>query len=74
MIHRISIANETMPAFKESLQANKTDFEEISNLDGRTEFILNLKFTNELFYLGVSYGVNCLSNSVANTVSPELSN
>jgi len=75
MIHKISIANETLPAFKDSLESNKTDFEVLSNIEeGRTEFLLNLKFANELFYIGASYGINCLSQSVANTYTPNLSN
>lgn len=74
MTHIISIANETLPAFKDALEANKTDFEVLSNLDGRTEFVLDLKFANELLYIGISYGINCLSQSVANTHSPKLSN
>jgi len=74
MKHILDISNATMPAFKQALEANKTEFEAISNLDGRTTFILNLKFANELFYLGCSYGINSLSNSVAESHDPVLSN
>jgi len=75
MIHKLSISNETLPAFKDALESNKTDFEVLSNIEeGRTEFVLDLKFANELFYIGASYGINCLSQSIAHTESPTLSN
>jgi hypothetical protein len=74
MKHILSISNETMQAFKQSLEANRTNYEIISNIEGRTTFILTLGFQNELFYIGASYGINCLGNSVANTEDKTLSN
>lgn len=74
MLHKIEIPNETLPAFKEALEANKTTVTESWDTEGRRHFVLDLKFANELFYLGTSYGINALSKSVTEKHDPILSN